>query len=115
MSKAVEWHSVLVQRAPPNDKRQGAITAGGDNMAYLGVGSLAYINMGTQDGAYPGQKYRIFHIVREGANTGVAGVPTSPRETIGELLTLDCQKTSCVAKVITSYREISSGDGIELE
>lgn len=101
--------------APPNNKRHGAITSGVENVPYLGVGSLAYINLGTWDGAYPGQKYRVFHIFRERADTGVTGVPKSPREITGELVTLDCQKTSCVAKIITSHREISPGDGIEQE
>ena len=101
--------------ASPNNKRVGAITSGGENSAYLGVGSMAYINLGTCDGAAPGQKYRIFHTIRERKDTGFTVAPEPPRQITGELVTLDCQVKSCVAKVIKSSREISVGDGIELE
>jgi len=101
--------------APPNNKRVGAITSGGQNAAYLGVGSLAYINLGTSDGAAPGQMYRVFHIIRERTDTGFTVGPEPPREITGELVTLDCQEKSCVAKVVRSSREISLGDGIEQE
>jgi hypothetical protein len=101
--------------APPNNKLLGAITAGANNAAYLGVGSMAYINLGTSDGAAPGQKYRIFHIMREMSGGEWTFPPEPPREIIGELVILSTEENSSVAMVVKSSREIALGDGIELE
>ena len=99
----------------PNGKLAGAITAGVDNAAYFGVGSRAYINLGQSDGVSPGQRFRIFHIIREGASAGFKTLPEPPREIIGELVVLATQEKSSVVMVVNSSREISLGDGIELE
>lgn len=101
--------------APPNNKQAGAITAGVGNAAYFGVGSMAYINLGTGDGAAPGQKYRVVHVIRERMGSAWTVGPEPPREITGELVTLHCEEKSCVAMVVTSTREIALRDGIELE
>ena len=107
--------SQLDRYAPPSGKLMGAITAGVDNAAYFGGGSLAYINLGTSDGVSAGQKFRVFHILMDepaGANTLP---PPGPRQTTGELIVLSTDEKSSLAKIIKSTREIKLGDGIEQE
>lgn len=99
----------------PNGKLAGTITAGVDNAAYFGLGSRAFINLGQSDGVSPGQRFRIFHIIREGASAGFRTMPEPPRETTGELVVLSTQEKSSVVMVINSSREVALGDGIELE
>lgn len=101
--------------ALPNGKLVGAITAGGNNTGTLGVGRIAYVNLGQEDGVSPGQRFRVFRIFREQTGTGFWAFPETPRETLGELIILSTQARSSVAMVITSLREITLGDGIELE
>ncbi len=99
----------------PNGKLVGAITAGVDNAAYLGARSRAYINVGQSDGVSPGQRFRIFHIIRDNLSLGFRTMPEPPREIIGELVVLATYEKSSVAIVTHSAREIFLGDGIELE
>lgn len=99
----------------PNGKLAGTLTAGVDNTAYFGEGSRAYINLGQSDGVSPGQRFRIFHIIRESASAGFRTMPETPRETTGELVVLSTQEKSSVVMVVNSSREIALGDGIELE
>jgi hypothetical protein len=101
--------------APPNNKLLGAITAGVNNAAFFGVGSMAYINLGSSDGVAPGQKFRTFHIIRETSGGGFTVPPEPPREITGELVVLTTEEKSSVAMVIRSTREIALGDGIEQE
>ena len=101
--------------APPNNKLLGAITAGVGNTAYFGEGSLVYINLGSSDGVAPGQKFRVFHIMREIIGGGFTVPPEPPREITGELVILSTEENSSVAMVVRSRREIALGDGIELE
>lgn len=101
--------------APPNNKLYGAITAGVNNEAYFGVGSMAIINLGRSDGVSPGQKFRVFHIMREVTGGGLTVPPEPPREIIGEMVVISTEENSSVAMVVRSTREIALGDGIELE
>ena len=101
--------------ALPNNKRVGAITAGAGNAAYLGVGSMAYVNLGQAEGVSPGQRYRIFHIFRGISTVGYGSLPEPPRETIGEMVILSVQEKASVGMIVQSVREVSLGDGIELE
>jgi outer membrane protein OmpA-like peptidoglycan-associated protein len=101
--------------APPNGRMVGAITAGGGHAGVLGEGSIAHINLGNEDGVQAGQRFRIFHIFRENMDRGFKAAAEPPREIIGELVVLSVDARSSVAKVIRSIREISLGDGIELE
>jgi len=100
---------------PPNYKLVGAITAGVGNTAYLGAGRMAYISLGRSDGAAPGQKYRIFHIMRESLSVGLTVPPEPPREIIGELVILSSEENASVAMIVQSTRAVSLGDGIEQE
>lgn len=99
----------------PNGKLAGAITAGVDNTAYFGAGSRAFINLGQADGISPGQRFMVFHIIRDSMNEGFRTMPEPPREITGELVVLATHEKSSVAIVVNSSREISLGDGIELE
>lgn len=101
--------------ALPNGKLVGAITAGGNNTGTLGVGRIAYVNLGQEDGVSPGQRFRVFRIIREETGAGFWAYPETPRETLGELVILSTQARSSVAMVMSSLREITLGDGIELE
>jgi hypothetical protein len=99
---------------PPNGKLVGAITATRADEAYLANGHMAYVNLGQEDGARPGQRYRIFRIFRD-QREGILARKEPPRETVGELVIISTQEKSSVAMVVNSIREITLGDGIELE
>ena len=101
--------------ALPNGEMVGAITAGGDHAGVLGEGSIAHINLGNEDGVQPGQRFRVFHIFRDNIDRGFKALPEPPREIIGEVVVLSVDARSSVAMVVRSIREISLGDGIELE
>jgi hypothetical protein len=73
------------------------------------------VNLGQEDGVSPGQRFRVFRIFREQTGEGFWAYPETPRETTGELIILSTQARSSVAMVISSVREITLGDGIELE
>lgn len=100
--------------APPDGKRTGAITASRANVPFIGIGDVAYINLGSKDGASAGQRYRVFKIFRE-YDAGLFNLPPRPRETIGEMIVLSTQERSSVGIIVNSTREIAAGDGIELE
>jgi hypothetical protein len=100
--------------ALPNGKKLGAITAAQDNVGMLGTGSIAYVNLGETDGVRPGQKFRIFTMMRDRIE-GLHAVPAMPRESVGELVILSTQQKSAVGLVVKCLREIFLGDGIELE
>lgn len=105
----------LERYTPESGKQLGAITAAADNAGFLAKGMIAYINLGQEDGAAPGQRYRIFRIVRDPPAGRYRASPDTPRETIGELLILSTQERSSVGIVTGSRREISLGDGVELQ
>jgi hypothetical protein len=105
----------LYRFALPNGKLVGAITAGTNNAGVLGVGKIAYVNLGREDGVSPGQRFRIFRIFREQTGGSFWAYHETPRETLGELVILSTQERSSVAIVVGSTREIALGDGIELE
>lgn len=101
-----------------NGKMEGAIVAANNAAAFLAKGSIAYLNLGERDGARAGQHYRIFAIFRDHLIEGWEGIlrfPETPRESVGELVILSTQKKSSVGIVVASTREISVGDGVELE
>lgn len=100
--------------ALPNGKMLGAITASRDNVGILGTGSIVYINLGESDGTKPGQRFRIFRLVRDRLE-GLFLFPDTPRESVGEIVVLSTQEKSSVGMIVTSVRESFPGDGIELE
>lgn len=101
--------------AEPNGKLVGAITAAGDNGGVLGTGRIAFINLGQEDGVSRGMRFRIFRIFRDTTGEGFYAFPETPREVIGELVVLSTDARASVAMVVNSLREITLGDGIELE
>jgi hypothetical protein len=106
--------TTLDRFALPNNKLWGIIAATAGNEAYLGVGSIAYINLGQVNGVSPGQRFRIFPFFGD-ANTTWLNFRQTPRETIGEMVILSVQEKSAVGMVVQSRREISLRDGVELE
>ena len=62
-----------------------------------------------------GQKFRVFHIMREVMGGGLTVPPEGPRENIGELVILSTEDRASVGMVVQSTREITLGDGVEQE
>lgn len=100
--------------SPPSGNRMGAITAASGNGGLLATGGMAFVNLGESDGVKPGQRYRIFRIVRDNVE-GLYSFGSTPREALGEMIILSTQERSSVGIVVNCTREISLGDGIELE
>lgn len=95
-------------------KKQGRITASRNNFGFLGEQMVVYLNLGEGEGAKPGQRYRIYKVLSP-ESTGFLAWQKTPPEIIGEAVVLTVQPTSCVAMVVSSYREISAGDYVEPE
>jgi len=72
------------------------------------------LNLGGKDGAQPGKRFRIYKVLPP-VSTGLLSSKATPPETIGEAVVLSVQAKSCVAMVVSSYREVSSGDYVEEE
>lgn len=100
--------------APPSGKRWGVITAATNDAGILGTGNLAYVNLGETHGVRVGQRFRIFRIVRD-REIGALFFPYTPRESLGEMVIISTHEKSSVGIVVSSVREISLGDGVELE
>jgi len=101
----------------PTNQGKGRIVAGARAAAYVGQGDIAYLNLGEQDGARAGQRYRIYATLRRRLLPTLEDLrlyPRTPSEAVGELVVLSTQKKSSVAMVIRSIREISVGDSVEL-
>ncbi len=88
-----------------NNKPHGTIAATLNNFGFIGNQNVVYLSLGEKDGAHPGERFRIYKTFGE----------HSQPETIGEAVVMSVQAKSCVAMVVASYREISSGDSVEAE
>ncbi len=95
-------------------KEHGRITATNNNFGFLGRETVVYLNLGEKAGTQPGNRFRIYKIL-PGHTSGVLAGERTPPEVIGEAVVLSVQSKSCVAMVVSSYREISSGDYVEKE
>jgi len=101
--------------APLDQGRQhGRITANHNNIGFIGHETVVYLNLGEKDGAKPGQRFRIYKNLPPHP-TGFLSSKRTPPETIGEAVILSVQAKSSAAMVISSYREIASGDYVEAE
>lgn len=111
--------AALGRFTPPDGKLQGVIVASSAASAYLARGSIAFLNIGSNQGVAPGQQYRVFAIFRNKLARGFQGLippaPKTPRETLGEVVVLRTQPKSSVAIVVRSLREMAVGDGVERE
>ncbi len=88
-----------------SNKPHGKIAATLNNFGFFGNQNVVYLSLGEKDGARPGERFRIYK-----------NLPYhTPPETVGEAVVMSVQSKSCVAMVVDSYREISSGDGVEAE
>ena len=95
-------------------KVQGRITASRDNFGNIGRETIIYIDFGEMQGTLPGRRLRIYKVSRA-KGTGPKTTQQTPPETVGEAIVLSVDTKSSVAIVISSYREISAGDYVELE
>jgi len=96
------------------NKTNGRITASHNNFGFLGAQTIVYLNLGERDGNTPGKKFRIYKVLPPEA-TGFLTKQQTPPETVGEAVVLSVRPKSCVAIVVSSYREISAGDYVEEE
>lgn len=102
----------------PQGKLEGTIVAASAASAYLARGSIAFLDIGAQQGVKPGQSYRIFAVPRDNLKIGLAVFtkrPERPREIVGELIILRVQGKAAEGIVVKSLREIAVGDGVELD
>ena len=97
-----------------SNKKHGRITATRNNFGFVGEQTVVYLNLGEGEGAKPGQRYRIYKVLPP-RETGFLTSVRTPPETIGEAVVLSVQSKSCVALIVSSYREVSSGDYVEAE
>jgi len=97
-----------------SNKQHGRITASHNNFGVLGAETVVYLNVGENEGAKPGQRFRIYKVLPP-HTTGFLTSQRTPPETVGEAVVLSVQSKSCVAMVVSSYREISAGDYVEAE
>ena len=97
-----------------NNKKHGRITASHNNYGFLGDQTVVYLDLGENEGARPGQRFRIYKVLSSHAAGAMFKQPTPP-ETVGEAVVLSVQSKSCVAMVVAGSREISSGDYVEAE
>jgi hypothetical protein len=96
------------------NKTNGRITATHNNFGFLGAQTVVYLNLGERDGTAPGRRFRIYKVLPPEA-TGFLTKQRTPPETVGEAVVLSVHPKSCVAMVVSSYREISAGDYVEAE
>ena len=97
-----------------SNKQHGRIAASRNNFGYFGHDTVVYLNLGEKEGARPGQRFRIYKVISPRTIGFLTGQRTPP-ETVGEAVVLSVQSKSCVAMVVSSYREVSAGDYVEAE
>jgi hypothetical protein len=96
------------------NKQHGTIVASHNNLGHFGRETAVYVNLGEKDGTLPGRRLRIYKVLAP-ETTGTLSKQATPPETVGEAVVLSVQSRTCVAIVVSSYREISAGDRVELE
>ena len=101
--------------APLNlNNARGRITASENNYGYVGGEMVVYIDLGDGGVIRTGDRFRIYKRLPP-HSTGFMKSQRLPPETVGEAVVLSVQRKSCVAIVVSSSREISTGDYVELE
>jgi hypothetical protein len=104
--------------APPAVPRsrplRAMITAGKHNAAFMGKGSIVYLDVGEVNGVRIGERFRIHPRPSSLSGPMASGLAPSTGQ-VGELMVLSVQSKSSVAVVVASTGEISPGDRIELE
>jgi hypothetical protein len=97
-----------------SNKKHGRVVASHNNFGFLGQATVVYLDLGESEGTLPGQRFRIYKLLPPHP-TGPLASERTPPETIGEAVVLSVQAKSCVAMVVSSYREVSAGDYVEKE
>jgi hypothetical protein len=93
--------------ASSNGHLEGAILAARNNASSLGKGTIVYVDLSAGQGVKVGQRFLIYH--NPGRHREI------PREALGELIILSANQKSSVGIIVRSIREISLGDGVQLE
>jgi hypothetical protein len=119
--------------APVSGKPVAMVVRAKDNQQVSGMNTIVYVNLGTAQGAKPGDYYRIFRYQGSTAETapmtkdyqykifGYGSAPKRyewrdlPREVLGEGLVLDATKNSSTMVVTYTSIEVFAGDYIEIE
>ena len=93
---------------PLDDKNrhEGRIVASRNNFGTFGRDTVIYVNLGERAGTVIGRRLRIYKNIPP---------QRTPPETIGEAVVLSVESKSCVAMIVSSYREIAAGDYVEME
>jgi hypothetical protein len=119
--------------APASGKAMAMVVAMQDFGQVASAGRIAYVNLGTEQGARIGQYFRIFRFQgdrhalaytppgQEHAVDGFGAAPASwkwsdlPREILGEAIVLNVSQNSSTVLITDGVREIYAGDYIEIE
>lgn len=123
--------------APPTGKNLGLIVTGKHFASLLGVGDIAYLNIGANAGVAVGQSYRIFRTFATAAGdpnrrylnqtpTHLSGMRQGyrltreqqlalPRDVLGEIVITWVEGRSAVGIITVSRAEIFAGDEVELQ
>jgi len=96
------------------DKAQGIVVGARDNFGFIRNANVVYLNLGQDARVKPGDRFRVFRQIPL-HETRLFGKEMTPPEILGEVVVLTVQLKSCVGIVVASYREISAGDGVQLE
>jgi hypothetical protein len=98
------WADMLT---PPSGKAQGAVVDFDDPALAVGDGHIVAVDLGSSDGVAPGTRLVAYRI-------NLPDVSAS-RFVIGELAVLTVREETAAAAIIHSYREILTGDRVELK
>lgn len=110
LSKPLDHFMVLDE----NSKQEGRIIASRNNFGDFGHDTVIYVDLGERAGTTPGRRLRIYKNLPP-VRTGVLSSQRTPPETVGEAVVLSVEHKTCVAMIVSSYREIAAGDYVELE
>lgn len=119
--------------APPSNKPKGTLVFSDQYGQLLGVGRIAYVDLGTLQGVKVGDYLRVFRYQGEHQETvynyphtaysefGLGSTPQPyiwsdlPRDILGEGLVLRVSPTAATVLITASHRQIFMGDFVEIE
>ena len=97
-----------------SNKQHGRIIASHNNLGNFGDGTVIYVNLGERGGLVSGRRLRIYKNLPP-VSIGYGTKQQTPYETVGEAVVLSLESGTCVAMVVSSYRDIDAGDYVEVE
>jgi hypothetical protein len=90
----------------PSRKTFGTIVYAADDSDIAAEGDIVIIDLGSDDGVYPGD---FFTIYRPAVEKGVE------RKVLGELVVLRTENHTATSKIVSVYEEVDPGDKVELK